>query len=271
MLVMTATPIPRTLALTIYGDLDLSLIDELPSGRKKIITKIVSPKERGLAYDLIKKEVKKGRQAFIICPRIEEEGKLEVRSVKKEYERLSKDVFPKLKLAMLHGKMTAQDKEKTMRNFKNKKSDVLVSTSVVEVGVDIPNATCMMIEGADRFGLAQLHQFRGRVGRAKYQSYCLLLTDSSSLKTIQRMKALVEAENGFKLAEKDLEIRGPGDFKGKRQWGMPDLAMESLKNIPLVEKTRQAAKEILENDPGLKSHPGLRERIDDFREKIHWE
>jgi len=167
LLSMTATPIPRTLALTIYGDLDLSLIEELPSGRKKIITKIVSPEERNSAYELIRREVKKGRQAFVICPRIEEEGKLEVKSVKREYEKLSKEIFPELRLAMLHGKMPGPEKEKTMRDFNNKKSDILVSTSVVEVGVDVPNATCMIIEGAERFGLAQLHQFRGRVGRSK--------------------------------------------------------------------------------------------------------
>ena len=271
LLSMTATPIPRTLALTIYGDLDLSLIEELPSGRKKIITKIVPPEERNSAYELIRKEVKKGRQAFVICPRIEEEGKLEVKSVKREYEKLSKEIFPELRLAMLHGKMPGPEKEKTMRDFNNKKSDILVSTSVVEVGVDVPNATCMVIEGADRFGLAQLHQFRGRVGRSKYQSYCLLFTDSGADKTGRRLKALTEAENGFELAEKDLEIRGPGDFKGKRQWGMPDLAMESLKNIPLVEKTRQIAKEILEEDPQLKKYPLLRERVSDFRENIHLE
>lgn len=271
LLSMTATPIPRTLALTIYGDLDLSLIEELPSGRKKIITKIVPPEERNSAYELIRKEVKKGRQAFVICPRIEEEGKLEVKSVKREYEKLSKEIFPELRLAMLHGKMPGPEKEKTMRDFKNKKSDILVSTSVVEVGVDVPNATCMVIEGADRFGLAQLHQFRGRVGRSKYQSHCLLFTDSAADKTGRRLKALTEAENGFDLAEKDLEIRGPGDFKGKRQWGMPDLAMESLKNIPLVEKTRQTAKEILEKDPALRKYPGLREKLDEFGERIHWE
>jgi ATP-dependent DNA helicase RecG len=271
LLSMTATPIPRTLALTIYGDLDLSLIEELPSGRKKIITKVVSPEERSSAYSLIRKEIKKGRQAFVICPRIEEEGKLEIKSVKKEYEELSKEIFPDLKITMLHGKMPATEKERTMRDFKNKKFDVLVSTSVVEVGVDIPNATCMMIEGADRFGLAQLHQFRGRVGRSKYQSYCLLFTDSSAKKTTQRLKALTEAKNGFELAEKDLEIRGPGDFKGKKQWGMPDITMESLKNIALVEKTRQIAKELLEKDPLLKRHPETKEKLDEFRERIHLE
>ena len=158
-----------------------------------------------------------------------------------------------------------------MRDFRYEKIDILVSTSVVEVGVDIPNATVMMIEGAERFGLAQLHQFRGRVGRSTYQSYCFLFTDSPSRKTHQRLKALVTCENGFDLAEKDLEIRGPGDFSGLRQWGMPDLAMASLNNLPLIEKTREAAKKILEEDPNLKKYPALREKLKIFQEKIHLE
>jgi ATP-dependent DNA helicase RecG len=238
LLSMTATPIPRTLALTVYGDLDLSLIDELPKGRKKIITKVIPPNDRQKTYNFIKKEIKKGRQAFVICPRIEEEGKLEVRAVKKEYEKLSKELFPDLEVAMLHGKMGGPEKEKTMRNMKNGKIDVLVSTSVVEVGVDIPSATVMMIEGTERFGLAQLHQFRGRVGRSKYQSYCFLFADSPSKKTRQRLKALISCEHGFKLAEKD---------------------------------TREAAKEMLLNDPNLKLHPLLKERLQRFREKVHLE
>ncbi len=271
LLSMTATPIPRTLALSIYGDLDLSLIDELPRGRKKIITRVVPPQERQKTYDFIRKEIKKGRQAFVICPRIEEEGKLEIKAVKAEYEKLSKDVFPDLKVGMLHGKLAGKEKEKIMRDFKNKKVDILVSTSVVEVGVDVPNAAVMLIEGAERFGLAQLYQFRGRVGRAKYQSYCFLFTDSPAKKTHQRLKALISCENGFELAEKDLKIRGPGDFSGARQWGIPDLVMDSLKDIFLVEKTRNSAKEILSEDPSLKKFPLLRERLKKFQEKIHLE
>ena len=271
LLSMTATPIPRTLALTVYGDLDLSLIDELPKGRKKIITRVIAPADRQKAYNFIKKEIKKGRQAFVICPRIEEKGKLEVRAVKKEYERLSKEIFPKLRVAMLHGKMGGPEKEKTMREMKNKKIDVLVSTSVVEVGVDVPSATVMMIEGAERFGLAQLHQFRGRVGRSKYQSYCFLFTDSPASKTQQRLKALISCENGFELAERDLQIRGPGDFSGIRQWGIPDIVMNSLADISLVEKTRNAAKELLIEDPKLKSHPLAKERLEKFREAVHLE
>lgn len=280
LLSMTATPIPRTLALTIYGDLDLSLIDELPKGRKKIITKVISPKIRRKAYNFIRKEVKKGRQVFVICPRIEpgekkEEKEVltwaEAKAVREEYDKLSKIVFPDLKVGMLHGRMKTEEKTKIMRDFKNKKIDILVSTSVIEVGIDIPNATLMMIEGAERFGLAQLHQFRGRVGRSKYQSFCFLFTDSPAKKTRLRLKALLTSKNSFELAEKDLEIRGPGDFFGKRQWGIPDLAMTSLKDIFLVEKTKQAAKEILEEDPELKKYPLLRGELERFREKVHLE
>ncbi len=284
LLSMTATPIPRTLALTLYGDLDLSLINELPLGRKKIMTKVVPPAERNKTYSFIRKEVKKGRQIFVICPRIEskrsdlpQNGRevgpqtWDVKAVKEEYEKLSKKVFPDLKVGMLHGKLGLKEKERIMRDFRYKKIDILVSTSVVEVGVDIPNATVMMIEGAERFGLAQLHQFRGRVGRSIYQSYCFLFTDSPSRKTHQRLKALVTCENGFDLAEKDLEIRGPGDFSGLRQWGMPDLAMASLNNLPLVEKTREAAKKIIEEDPNLKKYPVLREKLKSFHQRIHLE
>jgi ATP-dependent DNA helicase RecG len=284
LLSMTATPIPRTLALTIYGDLDLSLITELPKGRKKIITKVIPPEKRRAAYDFIRKQVKLGRQVFVICPRIEPEKTknqkpktknilswAEVKAVKEEYKKLSEDVFSDLKVGMLHGKMKSEEKEKVMKDFKNKKIDVLVSTSVVEVGIDIQNATIMMIEGAERFGLAQLHQFRGRVGRSKYQSFCFLFTDSPAKKTQQRLKALLDCENGFALSEKDLEIRGPGDFTGQRQWGIPDLAMDSLKDIFLVQETRQTAKEILEEDSELKKYPLLQQRLEEFRQRIHLE
>jgi len=277
LLSMTATPIPRTLALTVYGDLDLSLIDELPKGRKKIITKIVKPEERNKTYQFVKKEIKKGRQVFVICPRIEksEEGNKTnwsgAKAVEEEYEKLSKEVFPDLKIKMLHGKMTTKEKGEIMENFKNKKTDILVSTSVIEVGIDVPNATVMIIEGTEHFGLAQLHQFRGRVGRGKQQSYCFLFTDSHSKKTFQRLKALITSEDGFALAEKDLKIRGPGDFSGTRQWGIPDLMMDSLKDISLVEKTREVAKEIIEENPSLKNYPRLRAKLSRFGENIHLE
>ena len=284
LLSMTATPIPRTLALTIYGDLDLSIINELPKGRKKIITRVISPEDRNNAYNFIKKQVKSGRQVFVICPRIEPTnnkqltinnknilGWAEAKAVKEEYEKLSKQVFPDLKVGMLHGKLGTKEKEKIMRDFKNKKIDILVSTSVIEVGIDVPNTTVMMIEGTERFGLSQLHQFRGRVGRSKYQSFCFLFTDSPAQKTKQRLKALIDCEDGFALAEKDLKIRGPGDFMGHRQWGIPDLVMNSLKDVFLVEKTRQSAKEILEEDPELKKYPLLQRQLEKFQERIHLE
>jgi len=276
----TATPIPRTLTLTIYGDLDLSLLDELPKGRKKIITRVIPPEKRKAAYQFIRKQVKEKRQVFVICPRIEAQNEklktkdlswAEVKAVKEEYDKLSKIIFPDLKIAQLHGRMKPEEKEKIMRDFKNKKINLLVSTSVVEVGIDIPNATVMMIEGAERFGLSQLHQFRGRVGRGEHQSFCFLFTDSPAKKTKLRLKALITSENGFALAEKDLEIRGPGEIFGKSQWGIPDLAMNSLKDIFLVEKAKKAAKEILAEDPELKKYPLLREKLSQFRQRVHLE
>jgi len=275
LLSMTATPIPRTLALTIYGDLDLVLIDELPKGRKKIETKIIPPTERQKAYEFIRQQVNKHRQVFVICPRIEKtEGApsgIEMKTVTEEYEKLSKKVFPDLRVQMLHGKMAQKEKEEIMRKFKYGRIDILVSTSVVEVGVDIPNASVMMIEGADRFGLAQLHQFRGRVGRAEHQSYCFLFTESPSVTTRQRLRALVKSENGFVLAEKDLKIRGPGDFIGVKQWGMPDFAMEQLTNLKLVEESRETAKQLLDKDLTLKNYPLLAKQIQSLREKLHLE
>ncbi len=288
LLSMTATPIPRTLSLTIYGDLDLSVIDEMPHGRKKIITKIIQPKDKKETYNFIGSQVKEGRQAFVICPRIEPPttfqnnisnqteiiksgGGMDVKAVKQEYEKLKKEVFPDLKIGMLHGKMKTQEKEKIMKKFKSGLIDILVSTSVVEVGVDIPNATVMMIEGSEKFGLAQLHQFRGRVGRSDFQSYCFLFADKPGIITNRRLRALISCENGFELAEKDLEIRGPGDLSGTRQWGVPDLIMSSLRDISLVEKSRSEAKEILKEDPTLKKHPLLRENLEEFRKRIHFE
>jgi len=287
LLSMTATPIPRTLSLTIYGDLDLSVIDEMPQGRKKIITEIIKPKDKKETYDFIRNQVKEGRQAFVICPRIEPpkvpkeniEGDtdqrtliwMDVKAVKQEYEKLSKEIFPDLRIGILHGKMKTQEKEKIMKKFKSGSIDILVSTSVVEVGVDIPNATVMIIEGSEKFGLAQLHQFRGRVGRSDFQSYCFLFTDKPGLITNRRLKALISCENGFELAEKDLEIRGPGDLSGTRQWGIPDLVMSSLRDISLVEKSRSKAKEILKEDPTLKKYPLLRENLEEFKKRIHFE
>jgi ATP-dependent DNA helicase RecG len=273
LLSMSATPIPRTLALALYGDLDLSIIDELPKGRKKIKTQLINPEEREKAYELIRKEIKKGRQVFIICPRIEENknSRLEMKAVKKEFEILSKKVFPDLKILMLHGKMKTTEKEKIMEDFKNHKADILVTTSVIEVGIDVPNASVIAIEGAERFGLAQLHQLRGRVGRSQHQSFCLLFAEKQSQKTKSRLRALLESENGFELAEKDLKLRGPGDFIGNRQWGLPDIAMAGLENQKLVIEAKNLAKEILAKDPNLKKYPRLEIRLKKFQKMIHLE
>lgn len=268
---MTATPIPRTLALAFYGDLSISQIKELPRGRKKIITKIVPPARRREIYEFLRKEVKEGKQGFVICPLIEESEKLEVAAAKKEFERLKSKVFPNLKLGLLHGKMKAKEKEKMMRLFKDGKVDILVSTPVVEVGIDVPNATAMIIEGADRFGLSQLYQFRGRVGRGELQSFCFLFTDAVARKTWQRLKAILSAENAFELSEKDLKIRGPGDFIGKRQSGIPDLAMASLTDLPLIEEVKKEVEKILETDPELKECPRLQKKLEEFKETVFLE
>ena len=271
LLSMTATPIPRTLALTIYGDLDLSILDEMPKGRQKIITKLVAPANRELAYQFIYNQIKKGRQVFVICPLIEESDILEVKSATQEYEKLRTKIYPNLNIGLLHGKMKSKEKEEIMQKFSDKKIDILVSTSVIEVGIDVPNATVMVIEGADRFGLAQLHQFRGRVGRGEYQSFCFLFTDSTSVKTSKRLKALIKSSNGFELAEQDLKIRGPGELVGVRQSGLPDLAMASLSDFELIKNARYEAEEIIKEDIELKKYPKLSERLKMFTKKIHFE
>jgi len=258
LLSMTATPIPRTLALTIYGNLDISLIKEMPKGRRKIVTKIINPPSRQKTYDFIKKQVEQKKQIFVICPLIEKSEKIstnsktslneEIKSVTKEYEKLSQKIFPQFNIAMMHGKLKPKEKGEIMKKFSKREIDILVSTSVVEVGVDIPNATVMLIEGAERFGLAQLHQFRGRIGRGNDQSYCFLFTTPNSVKISSRLKAIVNCHDGFELAEKDLKLRGPGDFTGIQQWGLPNLVMASLNDLDLVKETRQAAKTILEKN-----------------------
>lgn len=283
LLSMTATPIPRTLALTIFGNLDISVLDEMPPGRKKIITKIIPAAKRNEAYEFIRSEIKSGRQAFVICPRIEKpDGKQyksiramqmfsEMKAVKEEYEKLSKTIFSEFTIAMLHGKLKPKEKETIMKDFKDGKTDILISTSVVEVGVDVPNATMMLIEGGERFGLAQLHQFRGRVGRGEHQSYCFVFTDSHTQKTRERLRALETAKNGFELAEYDLQFRGAGELSGSRQWGMSDAGMEALKNIKMVEAAREEAGAIVAEDPLLKKKPLLRERLEKISQKIHFE
>ncbi len=252
LLVMTATPIPRTLALTLYGDLDISTINEMPAGRLSIKTKWLRGDDRPKAYNFIRRQVAEGRQAFVICPLIEESETLEVKAAVAEYQRLSADVFPALKLGLLHGKMKGADKEEAMHAFKDGKLDILVSTSVVEVGIDVPNATVMLVEAADRFGLSQLHQFRGRVGRGEYQSYCMLLSEDPSEYGQERLRAIEEINDGFALAEKDLELRGPGEFFGTRQSGLPDLKMARLSDTRLLETARREAKAIFQKDPALK-------------------
>ncbi len=251
LLVMTATPIPRTLALTLYGDLDVSVLDEMPPGRIPIETKWVKPYQRELAYDFVRQQVQKGRQAFVICPLVEESEALQTRAATKEYERLSEEMFPDLRLGLLHGRLNSVEKDEVMDAFRRGELDILVSTAVVEVGIDVPNATVMMIEGAERFGLSQLHQFRGRVGRGREKSYCLLLADHPSEEAQERLRLMTEIRDGFVLAEEDLRLRGPGEFFGTRQSGLPDLRMARLTDTKLLAMAREEAEQAMESDPFL--------------------
>lgn len=276
LLSMTATPIPRTLALTIYGDLDLSVLDQMPAGRKPIITEVLGPEKRPAAYERVKEEMAKGRQAYVICPRIDEpdptkELAVQAKSVKAEAERLKKEVFPQAKVGILHSKMTATEKERVMKEFGGGSIDILVATSVVEVGVNVPNATVILIEGAERFGLAQLHQLRGRVIRSNHQAYCFALPESYGASTKERLKALTTAKDGFELAEYDLALRGAGELAGNRQWGVSDIAMEAIKNLRLVEAARSEAARLIEKDPELKSLPALAPIVKEKLEKLYME
>ena len=250
-LVMTATPIPRTLALTLYGDLDISTIDELPPGRQRVRTRHVPSSRRDEAYDFVRKQVIGGRQAFIICPLIEESEAVEARAASEEHKRLSNDVFPDLRLGLLHGRMKPREKERVMRCFRDGDTDILVSTAVVEVGIDVPNAAVMVVEGAHRFGLSQLHQFRGRVGRGEHRSYCLLLSEYSTAEAQERLDAVERIHDGFALAEEDLRLRGPGDFFGTRQSGLPSLKAARLSDQDILRKAREVAGQLLEEDPDL--------------------
>ena len=250
-LVMTATPIPRTLALTLYGDLDLSVIDQLPPGRQVVKTKWLKPVQRESAYAFIRRQVADGRQAFIICPFVEESEVIAAKAAVAEYERLSRGVFPDLQLGLLHGRMSAVEKDKVMRRFRSGELGILVSTPVVEVGIDVPNATVMLVESADRFGLSQLHQFRGRVGRGQEQSYCMLLAENPSEIARERLDIIERVQDGFELAEEDLRLRGPGEFFGTRQSGLPDLRMAKLSDVPLLELARSEAIKLFEIDPTL--------------------
>jgi ATP-dependent DNA helicase RecG len=251
LLVMTATPIPRSLALTIYGDLDVSLIDELPPGRIPIETRVLLPIERSRAHRFVQAQVDSGRQAFLIYPLVEESEKMEALAAVEEHQRLQKSVFPDLRLGLLHGRMRPDEKDSVMEDFRSRKLDILVSTSVVEVGVDIPNANVILIEGANRFGLSQLHQFRGRVGRSEHPSFCLLLPDSEDEAGNERLKALESTSDGFVLAEMDLQQRGPGDFLGTRQSGFAELRLAKVTDLDLVEKARRLASQLFQQDPEL--------------------
>ena len=253
LLVMTATPIPRSLALTVYGDLDLTVMDEMPVGRLPIETHVLAPRERERAYQLIRSQIQLGRQAFIIYPLVEQGENEETKAAVEEHARLQKEVFPHYKLGLLHGRMKPDEKDKVMSAFRDGEFNILVSTSVVEVGVDMPNATVMLIEGANRFGLSQLHQFRGRVGRGAAQSFCLLIPENEDAVENERLAVMAETNDGFVLAERDLEQRGPGDFLGTRQSGFADLKMANLTDVRLIEKARQQALLLFEEDPELSS------------------
>jgi ATP-dependent DNA helicase RecG len=266
MLVMTATPIPRTLALTLYGDLDISTLDEMPAGRQQIVTRWRSGTRRAEAYRVIAEQVAEGRQAYVICPLIEESETLEVKAAVAEYERLRAQVFPTLRLGLVHGELKSMEKEQVMRRFRDGELDVLVATAVVEVGVDVPNATVMVIEDADRFGISQLHQFRGRVGRGEHQSYCFVLSEGSGPQAQERLSIIERTLNGFQLAEEDLKLRGPGDFFGTRQSGLPELRVANLADTRLLEEARGQAEWLWSTDRYLEKgeHRLLRERVATF-------
>jgi ATP-dependent DNA helicase RecG len=268
-LMMTATPIPRTLALTIWGNLDISTITEKPLGRKDVITKLIDSKNRQKAYRFIKKEIQKGRQCFVICPLIDISEKIKTKNATEEYEKLQNKIFPDLRIGLLHGKLKTEEKEKILNDFRNKKIDILVSTSVIEVGIDIPNATLMIIEGAERFGLAQIYQFRGRIGRGEDQSYCFLFTERATKTAKERIETISNSKNIFELAEKDLKIRGPGEFLGEKQSGIPDYLMEALKDISIVKLAKREAGGLLKKDFQLKKYPLLKRELDNLEFRVN--
>ena len=263
-LAMTATPIPRSLSLTAYGDVNVSEVRELPPGRQRVLTRVVPPARRPDAYAFIREQVGEGRQVFVICPLIEENDKLGVRSAVAEHERLSGEVFPDLRVELLHGRLPSRGKEERMARFAAGTVDILVATSVIEVGVDVPNATVMVIEGAERFGLAQLHQFRGRVGRGAHRSFCLLFQASVDDVSSQRLETVATTDSGFELAEADLRLRGPGDVAGLRQHGLPEMLAADLLDVAMIKRARQAAEQWLDSDPGLDAYEPLREAMHGF-------
>ncbi|MDZ7843731.1 MAG: ATP-dependent DNA helicase RecG [Anaerolineales bacterium] len=266
LMVMTATPIPRSLALTIYGDLDISIIDQLPPGRQEVETHLLSPSERERAYRLIRGQVDQGNQAFIIYPLVEESDQSDLRAAVEEYERLQREIFSDYSLGLLHGRLHPEQKEETMAEFRNRETQILISTSVIEVGVDIPQATVMLVEGAHRFGLAQLHQFRGRVGRGKDKAYCILIPGDTKEIENKRLLAMTETNDGFKLAELDLKLRGPGQFLGTRQSGYSELSLAKITDVEMIEKARRAARDLIQEDPDLaaQKHQELAQKINQF-------
>ncbi|MFQ5952094.1 MAG: ATP-dependent DNA helicase RecG [Candidatus Omnitrophota bacterium] len=272
-LAMTATPIPRSLALTIYGDMDISVLREKPVGREEVTTYWVGDERREAVYGFIRDEIKMGRQAFVVYPRIKKTGALNLLSAEEMFERLSKDVFPDLRLALIHGRMAVEEKDKIMKDFRNKNYDILIATTVIEVGIDIPNVTVMLVEHAERYGLAQLHQLRGRIGRGEHASYCILMGEPATDASTERLSTMTETHDGFEIAEKDLDIRGPGEFLGTRQSGLPELKVGNIvRDFTIMEEAREEAFRLVKEDPALVDprHAGIRESINErFRGKIH--
>ena len=276
LLSMTATPIPRTLALAIYGDLDLTLLDEMPTGRKQVHTEVVKLTERDKVYEKIREELRTGKQSYVICPRVYEPDPtkataLRAKSAEAEMKKLQNEIFTEYAVGMLHGKMLPKEKDEVMKRFESGEIDILVATTVVEVGVNVPNATVIIIEGAERFGLAQLHQLRGRVRRSSHQPYCYLFSESKSENSVKRLKALEKSRDGFELAEKDLELRGAGELYGAKQWGLSDLGMEAIRNIKMVEAARKEAQTLITKDPKLDKYPALQKLVVSKSKTLHFE
>ncbi len=267
LLAMSATPIPRSLSLTVYGDLDVSVIDEMPPGRQTIRTLFIENEQRDSAYAFIRNEVNQGRQAFVVCPLIEESEVIQTKAAQEEYERLSENVYPDFSVGLLHGRMSLKEKEEVMDSFKERYIDILVSTPVVEVGIDVPNATVMLIDGAERFGLSQLHQFRGRVGRGEHRGYCMLLSESPGVDAVKRLKLLEHISDGFRLAEEDLKLRGPGDYLGTRQSGLPSLRVAEITDYESLSLARREATRLLDIDPLLvkDEHRALADRLNEYQ------
>ena len=273
MLAMSATPIPRSLNLTVYGDLDISVLDELPQGRKEIKTRFINDQDRVKAYEFTRQQLEKGRQAFVLCPLIEESEILQTKAATEEYEKLVSDIYPEFKVGLLHGRMKLSEKDHVMLEFEKHNIDILVCTPVIEVGIDIPNASVMIIDGADRFGLAQLHQIRGRVGRGEFQSYCVLVADAPSENAQIRLKLLEGSNDGFVLAEEDLKLRGPGDYLGTRQSGLPNFKVAKISDFEILHQARQSALNILSIDPNLQHEDNLdlNKLVIEFKEKLYSE